>query len=145
MSKKQFEPRNPFSKLPPGELKLYLAVFKDGVTGDYCFHKFGHTSFHDAADRFKYEPEQYKKWDITIMKTVWGPEEEILKLEEEYQKRYPKTFWIEEKIGGVTEITRLTIADVKNIISEFSILGEKYFLKREKIRALKRQEYNLNG
>lgn len=137
--------RAPFAKLPPGELKLYLAVFKDGATGDYCFHKFGHTSFHDAADRFKYEPEQYKKWDITIMKTVWGPEEDILKLEEEYQKRYPKTFWIEEKIGGVTEITKLSYEDVKKVINEFSLLGEKYYFAREKQRALKKQEYNLNG
>jgi hypothetical protein len=145
-SKKKFvKDRKPFAKLPIGELKLYLAVFKDAVTGDYCFHKFGHTSFHDAEDRFKYEPEQYKKWDIKILKTVWGPEEDILKLELEYQKRYPKTFWIEEKIGGVTEITKLKFDDVQKVISEFSLLGEKYYFMREKQRALKRQEYNLNG
>jgi hypothetical protein len=140
-----FTPRKPFSKLPPGELKLYLAVFKDGATGDYCFHKFGHTSYHDAADRFKYDPEQYSKWDITIMKTIWGPEEEILKLEEEYQKRYPKTFWIEEKIGGVTEITKLTPEQVKTTIKEFSLLGEKYYMERERKRLLAKREYDLNG
>lgn len=144
--KKKFEKtRKPFAKLPPEELKLYLAVFREGTTGDYCFHKFGHTSYHDAADRFKYEPEQYSKWDITIMKTVWGPREEILKLEEEYQKRYPKTFWIEEKIGGVTEITKLNPDDVKKVIEEFSLLSEKYYFDREKKRAIQRQEYNLNG
>ena len=144
--KKKFEKtRKPFAKLPPEELKLYLAVFREGTTGDYCFHKFGHTSYHDAADRFKYEPEQYSKWDITIMKTVWGPEEDILKLEEEYQKRYPKTFWIEEKIGGVTEITKLKPDDVKKVIEEFSLLSEKYYFSREKKRAIQRQEYNLNG
>lgn len=142
---KTFQPRKQFSKLPLGELKLYLAVFKDGATGDYCFHKFGHTSFHDAADRFKYEPEQYKKWDITIMKTVWGPEEDILKLEEEYQKRYPKTFWIEEKIGGVTEITKLTQSQVKKVISEMSLLSEKFYFEREKKRLIARREHDLNG
>ena len=145
MRKKFTKTRIPFAKLPLGELKLYLAVFKDGSTGDYCFHKFGHTSFHDAADRFKYEPEQYKKWDITIMKTVWGPEEDILRLEEEYQERYPKTFWIQEKIGGVTEITKLKPQDVKKIIEEFSLLGEKYFFEREKKRKLAERDYNLYG
>lgn len=137
--------RAPFAKLPPGELKLYLAVFKDAETDEYCFHKFGHTSYHDAADRFKYEPEQYSKWNITIMKTVWGPEKDILKLEEEYQQRYPKTFWIKEKIGGVTEITKLGLDEVRKVINEFSLLGEKYYFMREKARALKKQEYNLNG
>ena len=145
MRKKFTKNREPFAKLPLGELKLYLAVFKDGITGDYCFHKFGHTSYHDAADRFKYDPGQYSKWDITIMKTVWGPEEDILRLEEEYQKRYPKTFWIEEKIGGVTEITKLSKDDVRKVIEEFSLLGEKYFFMREKKRMLAQREYDLHG
>lgn len=140
-----FTPRKPFSKLPPGELKLYLAVFKEADTKKYCFHKFGHTSYHDAADRFRYEPEQYAKWDITIMKTIWGPEDKILELEEEYQRKYPKDFWIDEKISGVTEITKLTTTQVKSVISEFSLLGEKYYLMREKKRLLQQREYNLNG
>lgn len=143
--KRQFKPRVPFAKLPPGELKLYFARFDNAETDELDFYKFGHTSYHDAADRFKYDPEQYKKWRVTIIKTVWGPEEDILKLELEYQAKYPKKFWIEEKIGGVTEITRVTPQQVKTIINEFELLGTKFYQERERQRVRKQMEYNLNG
>lgn len=143
--KKTFKPRVPFAKLPEGELKLYLARFDNAATGDLDFYKFGHTSFHDAADRFKYDPDQYKKWKVTIIKTVWGPSEDILNLELEYQQKYPKNFWIEEKIGGVTEITRISPVQVKNIINEFELLGTKFYQARERKRILAQREYDLNG
>lgn len=143
--KRQFKPKAPFAKLPHGDLKLYFAAFKKPDTGEIDFYKFGHTSYIDAADRFKYAPEQYSKWDVQIYKTVWGPEEDILKLELEYQERYPKTFWIEEKIGGVTEITRVTKSEVKTIITEFELLSNKYYYEREKKRMIKQKEYNLYG
>lgn len=145
MTQKFKKTRKPFSKLPPGELKLYLARFTNKSTGEVDFYKFGYTSFHDAADRFLYEPEQYEKWSIVIMKTVWGPEEDILRLEEEYKERYPKTFWIEEKIGGVTEICKLSFEQIKTITTEFEFLSTGFYQQRAKARAISQRDYNLYG
>lgn len=124
--------------------KMYFARFTNKENGE-VFYKFGHTSSYDAMDRFTYSPEQYAKWDIKIMKTVFGPLEEMKGIEETFKVFYPKNLWIEEKISGVTEICRLTQQDVNRIIERMANLNTKYYQKREleKARATKAMLDNL--
>ena len=124
---------------------MYLARFTNKETDKVDFYKFGHTSNWDAAERFKYEPEQYEKWDIKIMKTVAGPLDEMRGIEEAFKAFYPKNLWLDEKIGGVTEIVSLTKEQVNEIIQKMEFLGTKYYQKRERERALAQKEYDLNG
>lgn len=124
--------------------KMYFARFTDKETKE-VFFKFGHTSSWDAMERFLHQPEQYEKWDIKIMKTVAGPLEEMKGVEEAFKAFYPKNFWLEEKISGVTEIVKLATTDIKKIIDTMEFLGTKYYQKRERERLKSQQEYNLNG
>ena len=111
--------------------KMYFARFTNKATGEVDFYKFGYTSSYDAMDRFTYDPEQYAKWDIKIMKTIFGPLEEMKGIEEAFKVFYPKNLWIEEKVSGVTEICRLTQTEVNLIIMRMSTLNTKYYQKRE--------------
>lgn len=114
--------------------KVYFARFTDKQTKQ-VFYKFGHTRNYDAMDRFTYEPEQYAKWDIKIMCTVYGPIEEMIGIEEALKAVYPKNLWLEEKISGVTEIVKFdSLADVKHIIEAFKRLSTRYYQMREKER-----------
>lgn len=116
--------------------KMYFARFKNKQTGKVEFYKFGHTSSYDAMDRFKYDPEQYSKWDIKIMKTVYGPLEEMKGIEETFKAMYPKNIWIEEKVSGVTEIVNIQDQAVINkIIDAMSRLNTVYYQKRELAKA----------
>ncbi len=106
--------------------KLYLAEFKDKSTGD-TFLKFGFTKYKDAADRFLYEPEQYSKWDIRILCTAYNPDRNKIEQAEEYfKKKYPKNFWLEEKISGVTEIVKMGKVDRNNAIQEVRALNDNW-------------------
>jgi len=116
--------------------KVYLARFTNKSTGEVDFYKFGHTRNYDAAERFKVEPEQYSQWDIKIMKTVYGPIDEMKGVEELFKVLYPKNIWLEEKISGVTEIVKLGKEQVDDIIGVMDKLNQKYFNKRERERTV---------
>jgi hypothetical protein len=106
--------------------KLYLAEFKDKETNE-TFLKFGFTKYKDAADRFLYEPEQYNKWDIRILCTAYNPDRsKIEKAEEYFKKKYPKNFWLEEKISGVTEIVKMTESERLYAIQEVRALNNNW-------------------
>jgi hypothetical protein len=115
--------------------KVYLARFTNKSTGEVDFYKFGHTRNYDAAERFKVDPDQYSKWDIKIMKTVYGPIDEMKGIEETFKVFYPKNLFIEEKISGVTEIVKLEREQVNDIIAHMDRLNQKYFNKRERERS----------
>jgi hypothetical protein len=115
--------------------KVYLARFTNKSTGEIDFYKFGHTRNYDAAERFKVDPEQYNKWEIKIMKTVYGPIDEMKGIEETFKVLYPKNLFIEEKISGVTEIVKLEKSQVNDIIAYMDKLNQKYFNKRERERS----------
>ena len=115
--------------------KMYLARFTDKATGNVDFFKFGHTSSYDAMDRFTYDPDQYSKWDIKIMKTVYGPLEQMKGIEETFKALYPKNLWIEEKVSGVTEIVRLDQRAVDKIITAMAQLNSVYWQQREREKA----------
>ena len=106
--------------------KLYLAEFKDKVTGE-TFLKFGFTKYKDAADRFLYEPSQYDKWDIRILCTAYNPDRnKIEKAEEYFKNKYPKNFWLEEKISGVTEIVKMSESERLYAIREVRALNDNW-------------------
>jgi len=107
-------------------LKIYLAEFTDKITGD-SFLKIGYTGYKDAADRFRYEPEQYSKWNIRILCTAYHPSREVIEqTEEALKKRYPKNFWLPEKIVGVTEIVKLDRTTRYQAIQEIRQLNEQW-------------------
>lgn len=112
--------------------KVYFARFTNKSSGEVSFYKFGHTSSYDAMDRFRYDPEQYAKWDIKILKTVYGPLDEMKGIEQTLRAFYPKNIWIEEKISGVTETVMLTEVAVSKIISIMESLSNYYYNKRIK-------------
>lgn len=112
--------------------KMYFARFTNKESGSIDFFKFGHTSSYDAMDRFTYSPAQYSKWDIKIMKTVYGPLEQMKGIEEAFKAFYPKNIWVEEKISGVTEVVQLTQQQVDRIIDRMSWLNTVYYKQRER-------------
>jgi len=125
--------------------KVYFARFTDKQTKQ-VFYKFGHTKSYDAMDRFKYEPEQYSKWDIKIMCTVYGPMEQMIGIEEALKAIYPKNLWLNEKISGVTEIVEFNDhTQVNHIIHSFKRLSTSYYQKREKARAIGAVEHAFEG
>lgn len=106
--------------------KIYLAEFTDKVTGK-TFLKIGYTGYKDAADRFRYESEQYDKWDIRILCTAYHPSKKVIEeTEEAFKKKYPKNFWLREKIVGVTEIVKLDNKTRYNVIQEIRQLNEEW-------------------
>jgi len=121
--------------------KMYLARFTNKQTKEVDFFKFGHTSSYDAMDRFTYDPEQYNKWDIKIMKTVYGPLEEMKGVEETFKAFYPKNLWIEDKVSGVTEIVKLTRPEIDRIIDRMTWLNTVYYQKREREKAQETKKY----
>lgn len=125
--------------------KVYFARFTDKETKQ-VFYKFGHTRNYDAMDRFTYEPEQYAKWDIKIMCTVYGPIEEMIGIEEALKAIYPKNLWLNEKISGVTEIVKFDKQEqVKHIIEAFKRLSARYYQMREKQRVYQIREAAFEG
>lgn len=115
--------------------KMYLARFTNKETKKVEFYKFGHTASYDAMDRFTYSPEQYEPWDIKIMKTVYGPIEQMKGIEETFKALYPKNIWIEEKISGVTETVMLDQKQINTIINAMSQLNTIYWQQRERAKA----------
>ena len=106
--------------------KVYLAEFTEKENGN-SFLKIGFTGYKDAADRFRYEPEQYGKWDIRILCTAYHPDKTVIEATEEtLKKKYPKNFWLEEKIVGVTEIVKLDKKTRYNVIQEIRQLNEEW-------------------
>jgi hypothetical protein len=115
--------------------KVYFARFTNKETGEVDFYKFGHTSSYDAMDRFTYDPDQYSKWDIKIMKTVYGPLEQMKGIEQTLRAFYPKNLWVEEKISGVTEIVKLDQTQINKIIGIMNTLSSFYYMDRERSKS----------
>jgi hypothetical protein len=115
--------------------KVYFARFTNKETGEVDFYKFGHTSSYDAMDRFTYDPYQYSKWDIKIMKTVYGPLEQMKGIEQTLRAFYPKNLWVEEKISGVTEIVKLDQTQINKIIGIMNTLSSFYYMDRERSKS----------
>lgn len=107
-----------------GMCKVYLAEFKS-KTGTEKFYKIGYTSYKDAMDRFNMKGSHYKNWDIRILSTIFCESVNTAKLvEKTLLTCYPKNFWLEEKISGVTEVFKLERKDYLDLLSKFRTINE---------------------
>jgi hypothetical protein len=117
----------PFAKLPPGKCKLYFVNFYNKENKKYHFSKTGHTHYIDAGDRFRFEPHQYRFWNIKVMFSLVGPEDIILKEEEYIHSLYKKDFYLPEsmRFKGIKEIRILNYYQINEIIMYMKDLREK--------------------
>jgi hypothetical protein len=117
-------------------IKAYLARFINKETGERFF-KFGVTGKYDAAERFT--DKEYLPWDIKIMTTAYGPTLEILELEQEMLRKYPKNFYLHEKIKGVREIFKVERVEENKMVGEvkayFTKKGTEWYNKRKYVQA----------
>ena len=108
--------------------KVYLVEFTNKETGEQ-FLKFGVTSSYDVLERFK--SEEYDKWQIKPLASAYGTKEQVEEAERMFLTKYPKNFWLEEKIRGVTEVVKLDKATRKSAMEEMRLLSESLYQLRE--------------
>jgi len=106
----------PFEKYKGEHCKFYIAKFTKKNNGKHStiFHKFGVTTFKNAEDRFKVEPEQYEDYDIKITGTIiCETKAKAEEVESFFKQKYPKNInlLVEEHehmpelgFSGITEI-----------------------------------------
>ena len=102
--------------------KVYLVEFTDKETSEQ-FLKFGVTSSYDVLERFK--TDDYNKWSIRPLASAYGTKEQVEAAERYFLQKYPKNFWLKEKIRGVTEVVKLDRSTRNNAIKEVRELSEK--------------------
>jgi hypothetical protein len=105
--------------------KMYFAEFTDTETGK-VFQKFGHTSKNDAMIRLNYITEEHPKFKARVLAAVYHHDINFCKgVEETFKTLYPKNFWLDEKISGITECVILDY-DIRNdLIKKIMKLNEK--------------------
>lgn len=95
--------------------KLYAVEFMD-KRSDNTFIKIGWTKEYDVLDRFSsktmvkygHSSDHYDNFNIKVLATAYTDSyDQVKEAEELLLKKYPKNFWLEEKISGVTEIVKL--------------------------------------
>ena len=112
--------------------KLYLARFSD-CGSDQTFYKIGQCWQYDADERFLFEKEQYKDYDIKIMASAWGPADEVDLWEQKLLGTKKKDFWIKKKFSGVTEIRQFTWVEIGHIVSKLKQLSNEWYKLRNKV------------
>jgi hypothetical protein len=62
----------------------------------------------------------YNSWDIRILSTIYCNDVRMAKLVEYILlSTYPKNFWLEEKISGVTEVFKLERKNYLELLKNF--------------------------
>ena len=108
--------------------KVYLVEFTNKETGEQ-FLKFGVTSSYDVLERFK--SEEYNRWVVRPLASAYGTKAQVEEAERKFLKKYPKNFWLEEKIQGVTEIVKMDRQTRNNAIQEVRQLSYDLKMIRE--------------
>lgn len=108
--------------------KVYLVEFTNKETGEQ-FLKFGVTSSYDVLERFK--SEEYNRWVVRPLASAYGTKAQVEEAERKFLKKYPKNFWLEEKIRGVTEIVKMDRQTRNNAIQEVRQLSYDLKMIRE--------------
>lgn len=106
--------------------KFYFAEFKNKETGK-TFQKFGHTGFNDAQKRLDRITENFPYFEARVLAAAYH--NDITKCqgaEMAFQCMYPKNFWLNEKISGVTECVVLDYDTRMRIISAVMNLNTKF-------------------
>ena len=106
--------------------KMYFAEFERTVPPYDKFNKFGHTGHNDAMIRLNRIVEDYPQFKVRVLAVVYHHDlEHVQEVEERYKAKYPKNFYLSEKISGVTEIVKLQYEVRNNIIQELRALNDK--------------------
>jgi len=105
---------------------MYFAEFTDLETGKQ-FQKFGHTGFNDAQKRLDHITEEYPKFAARVLAAAYHHNiDKCRGAEEAFQCMYPKNFWLEEKISGITECVVLNDGQRMNCIQAVRRLNDKF-------------------
>lgn len=97
----------------------------------FTFYKIGQCWQYDADERFLYESEQYKDFDIKIMTSAWGPASEVDEWEEKFLDMKEKDFWLKGKFSGITEIRQFDSSELDYLFSQFKRLSNKWYKERK--------------
>lgn len=106
--------------------KFYFAEFTNTETGK-TFQKFGHTSYNDAQKRLDRIIEEFPKFSARVLAAAYH--NDIAKCqgaEMAFQCMYPKNFWLNEKISGITECVVLEYDKRMEIIDAIMKLNKKF-------------------
>ena len=106
--------------------KFYFAEFTNTETGK-VFQKFGHTGHNDAQIRLDRITEEFPKYKARVLAAAYH--NDITKCqgaEMAFQVIYPKNFWLEEKLSGITECVVLDYESRKQIIEAIMKLNTKF-------------------
>ena len=90
--------------------KMYFAEFTDSESNN-VFQKFGHTGHNDAMIRLNRIVEEYPKFKVRVLAAAYH--NDLIKVqgaEEAFKVMFPKNFWLDEKISGITEGVKLECA-----------------------------------
>lgn len=109
--------------------KLYLARFTNKLTKSILY-KIGQCYNYDAQERFLFDSTQYDNYDIKIMASAWGPEDEVDVWEQKLLDYKPKDFWLKEKFSGITEMRRYSKEDLNYIFTMFKKLSKNWYSQR---------------
>lgn len=106
--------------------KFYFAEFTNSKTGK-VFQKFGHTGHNDAQIRLDRITQEYPDYTARVLAAAYH--HDIIKCqgaEMAFQSMYPKNFWLEEKLSGITECVILESNTRKQIIDAVMNLNKKF-------------------
>lgn len=106
--------------------KMYFAEFTNTETNE-CFQKFGHTSYNDAQIRLDRITEEYPRYKARVLAAAYH--NDITKCqgaEMAFQAMYPKNFWLEEKLSGITECVKLDTETRNQVINTVRRLNDKF-------------------
>lgn len=121
--------------------KLYAVEFTNKRTRD-SFVKIGWTKEYDVLDRFTaktmtrygHDPDHYANYDIRVLAAAYTNDyEQVQEAEKHLLKKYPKNFWLEEKISGVTEIVKLDYETRMTLIHDVLRYRDRWYKQRKGI------------
>ena len=105
--------------------KMYFAEFTNTENGE-TFQKFGHTREKDVMVRLNRIVAEYPKFIPKVLAAVYHHNVEYCQgVEETFKLLYPKNFWLEEKISGITECVILDYEVRNDLIKKIMKLNEK--------------------
>lgn len=119
--------------------KLYAVEFVDRRNNN-TFLKIGWTKEYDVMDRFSsktmlkygHTSDHYSNFNIRVLATAYTESyDQVKEAEQEMLTKYPKNFWLEEKISGVTEIVKLDAAKRYQLIKDILNYRDIWYKQRK--------------
>lgn len=106
--------------------KLYFGEFEHNQTGE-IFQKFGHTGHNDAMIRLNRITEEYPVLNARVLAGAYHHDlAKVQGAEMAFQAMFPKNFWLDEKISGITECVKLDQETRNRVIKAIMELNKKF-------------------